>query len=100
MQASEWEWRRLEPEEHEILRSSDIHGVYALGQLWAVIALLQPDDEGDSGQGRVWMYYTAPDPEDAWNGYEPIEGFATLEEAKEAVDADREQVLQQLRDGN
>ena len=69
---AEWEWKLESPADHDTLESREVHGVYALGRLWAVVALKDDED------GETWMHYTAPDPEDAWNGYESIDGFATL----------------------
>ncbi len=88
----EWQWRAVDPAEHPNLEAKEVHGVYALGQLWALVALV-PDGE----DSLVWMHYTAPDPEDAWNGYEAIDGFATLDEAKLSVDASRDESLAYLR---
>lgn len=96
----EWEWRQVDPADHEALECSELHGVYALGRLWALVALGTVDDADDPGEGETWMYYTAPDSEDAWNGYESIDGFPTLDEAKAFIDDDRDQVLEHIRAGN
>ena len=88
----EWEWRVVNPADHPNVEAKEMYGVYALGQLWALVALV-PDDEA----GNVWMHYTAPDPEDSWTGYEAIDGFTTLDEAKESVDASRDESLAYLR---
>lgn len=88
----EWEWRRENAEDHESLDSREVHGVYAHGRLWAVVALT------DDADGETWMYYTAPDPEDAWNGYESIDTFTTLDAAKESIDGSRDEVLRLIRE--
>ncbi len=89
---AEWEWRLEDPSAHPNLESKDIHGVYALDKLWAIVAFIEEDD------GPAWVHYTGPDPEDAWNGYEAIESFSTLEAAKSNVDESRAETLTYLRE--
>lgn len=91
-----WEWRTLPPGDYENLECTEIHGVFALGQLWAVLALIKDDESEDST--AQWVHYTAPDPEDAWNGYESIDSYSTLEEGQAQIDTMRDEVLSYLRD--
>lgn len=88
----EWEWRSLDPAEHPSLEAKELHGVYALGELWALAALV------DDGDGPSWSYYNAPDPEDAWNGYECIDGYKGLDDVKAAIDDGREEALKFIRE--
>lgn len=92
----EWEWRVEDPAAHPILDVSQVHGLYVLGQLWAIVALKEADDSDDQVD---WQYWTAPDPDDGWSGYEHIDGFETLEAAQASIAEDREEILQIVRDG-
>lgn len=91
----EWEWRVVDPAEHPNLEAEELHGAFALGELWALVALIQDEEDGPT-----WLYYTAPDPEDSWVGYESIDGFATLDEAKASVDSSRDEILAYIRMGS
>ena len=87
----------MDPADHESLNCSELHGIYALGRLRALVALETVEDTDGPAEAETGMYYTAPDSEDAWNGYESIDGFPTLDEARAFIDVDREQVLEHIR---
>ena len=98
VQAPEWEWRQEIVEEFDTIEAREIHGVYAVGELVGLIALRDPDEFDDPEDGPAYQFYLVMTAErEGFNGYEHLDGFATLEEAKAFGDAMREEIVTMIR---
>jgi hypothetical protein len=96
-EVAEWEWRLEDEETHSHRGLTQVHGLYVLGQLWAIVGLQEPDED-DGEREAPWQYLIAPDPEVDWIGYEHIDGYETLEEAQASIEKERQQILSITRD--
>jgi len=95
----EWEWRKEDPDVYADLDALDAWGVYALGEQVRVIVLRSPDDpDGNEYDGAMWSDYAVlQSSRDGFNGYEALGDYATLDEAKIAVESDRKQLIQLVK---
>ena len=93
----EWEWRQEDPADFSTLDAIEIHGVYALGELSGLVVKELLDTDGESE--TVWTYYSVYSLErEGFGGYESIDGFNSLEEAKAFGDASRNEIVSMIRD--
>jgi hypothetical protein len=91
----EWEWRKEDPDAYANLDALDAWGVYALGEQVRLLILRNPDDPDDKAyDGAMWSDYAAlQSSRDGFTGYEALGDYATLDEAKTAVELDRKQPI-------
>ncbi len=98
MSVVEWEWRPEKPEEHECAfeTPTEVWGAYALGVLVAIVALITPSaEDAKDSIGPLWWHYRVPEP--GLPGYEQIEGYETLDDAKAAVEENRDEFIEMTR---
>lgn len=92
---AEWEWRTEEPTAFEGIDGSEFHAVYALGELCGVIARLTDEDAEDA----PWAYFSVYSVDrEGFGGFEHIDSFESLDEAKGFGDEDRDAILAMIRE--
>lgn len=96
MDKPDWEWREEDPAAFADLDAQQVHAAYALGELVSVI-ILEPDE--DNSDGSSWLYYSVLSKErEGFGGYEPINSFASLDEAKSFAEEMKEDLVAMVRD--
>lgn len=96
MTGVEWEWVRESVSDYESLDALEAHAVYALGEKSGVI--VKSVDQDDPENPVVWTYYSVYSQErEGFTGYEAIDGFSSLDEAKAFGDSMKAEILLVLR---
>jgi hypothetical protein len=97
-ETQEWEWRQEVASDFESLDATEVHGVYALGELSCVIAL-KPADKSEDEDAPYWDFYMVLSQErEGFGGFEPIDSFETLELAKAYGDEMRVEMIAMVRE--
>ena len=96
MDKTDWEWREEDLAAFPELAAEQVHAAYALGELVSVI-VLEPDEEDSDGPS--WLYYSVISKErEGFGGYEPIDSFASLDEAKAFAEEMKDDLKAMVRD--
>lgn len=92
-----WEWRVEDPTEFDTLGAREVHGLYARGELVSLIALSDPDEFDDSDTAPSYHYYMVMTTErEGFNGYENLDSFDTLADAKSYGETMRNEIMAML----
>jgi len=100
MGVPEWEWRKESPEVNATLEALDVWGAYAIGEQVRLLVLQSVDDEGEGESCAVaWTDLAVFHLQrDGISGYEVLGDYGSLDEAKAAVEVDRIQLIEMIRE--
>jgi hypothetical protein len=99
MDLVEWEWREEDPTEYATLNASSVWAAYADGKKVRVLVLADRNGSQPEDDASMWTDFivTTADRE-GFSGFEPLNSYGTLNEAKTTVENDKEALIDMIRE--
>jgi hypothetical protein len=99
MRLVDWEWREEDPTEYAALNAFSVWAAYADGKQVRVLVLTDLNGSQSKDDASMWTdFIVTTSDREGFSGFEPLNSYVTLNEAKTTVENDKEALIDMIRE--